>query len=396
MPDPNRRIDHAASNELTSMTPVTKFVSHRRLRGRAIALAVCAFFVLGHAHADSKPDASGEATEAIQVDARQIRQFAKSDAARQTFGRLTFRGGLVLTSPSSKFGGWSGLEIDADGQRFLAVSDAGVWMTGQLTYDGTAPSGIRDARLGPITGVGGAPLLKDRDRDAEGVTLIEGTLSKGTVLVSFEQNHRIGRFPISDRGLGAPSSYLTLPPDVKRQQRNKSLESVCTLRGGPNKGAIITLSERFPDKTSTQHTGWMLPAGQPATVSAWTTLSISNIGEYDLTDCKGLADGSLLVLERRFRWSTWYEGVKMRLRRFTTAEIRSGAMMEGEVLLDAGMDYDIDNMEGLSIHRSAKGETVLTMISDDNFNSFIQRTVLLQFVLADAPAYARPQAAVRP
>jgi hypothetical protein len=378
------------------MTPVAKFVSRRRLLSGAITSAVCVCFVLGHARADSKPDVSGDAIEAIQVDARRIKQFAKSDGGRQTFGRLTFRGGLVLTSPSSKFGGWSGLEVDADGQRLLAVSDAGVWMTGQLTYDGTSPSGIRDARVGPITGIGGAPLLKDRDRDAESVTLIEGTLSKGTVLVSFEQNHRIGRFPISDKGLGAPSSYLTLPPDVKRQQRNKSLESVCTLRGGPNKGAVITLSERFPDKTGKQHTGWMLPAGQPAAASAWTTLSIRNIGEYDLTDCKGLADGSLLVLERRFRWSTWYEGVKMRLRRFSAAEIRGGVMMEGEVLLDADMDYDIDNMEGLSVHRSPKGETVLTMIADDNFNSFVQRTVLLQFVLADAPAVASPQAAVRP
>jgi hypothetical protein len=39
-------------------------------------------------------------------------------------------------------------------------------------------------------------------------------------------------------------------------------------------------------------------------------------------------------------------------------------------------------MEGLSIHRSATGETVLTLISDDNF-SVLQRTLLLQFVLRE-------------
>jgi hypothetical protein len=38
-------------------------------------------------------------------------------------------------------------------------------------------------------------------------------------------------------------------------------------------------------------------------------------------------------------------------------------------------------MEGLSVHRDAHGETVLTLISDDNFSS-IQRTILLQFTLA--------------
>ena len=35
-------------------------------------------------------------------------------------------------------------------------------------------------------------------------------------------------------------------------------------------------------------------------------------------------------------------------------------------------------MEGLSVHRNAGGEIVLTLVSDDNF-SMIQRTLLLQF-----------------
>jgi hypothetical protein len=46
------------------------------------------------------------------------------------------------------------------------------------------------------------------------------------------------------------------------------------------------------------------------------------------------------------------------------------------------MGFQIDNMEGLSVHRSASGETVLTLVSDDNF-SIIQRTILLQFTLLD-------------
>jgi hypothetical protein len=39
-------------------------------------------------------------------------------------------------------------------------------------------------------------------------------------------------------------------------------------------------------------------------------------------------------------------------------------------------------MEGLSVHRSPGGETVLTLVSDDNFST-VQRTLLLQFVLAE-------------
>ena len=41
---------------------------------------------------------------------------------RGTFWTLTFRGGLVLTSPYREFGGLSGLRVAADGAHFLAVT----------------------------------------------------------------------------------------------------------------------------------------------------------------------------------------------------------------------------------------------------------------------------------
>jgi hypothetical protein len=52
------------------------------------------------------------------------------------------------------------------------------------------------------------------------------------------------------------------------------------------------------------------------------------------------------------------------------------------VLVEADMSYQIDNLEGLSVHRAANGDVVLTLISDDNF-AFYQRTLLLQFTLAE-------------
>jgi hypothetical protein len=39
-------------------------------------------------------------------------------------------------------------------------------------------------------------------------------------------------------------------------------------------------------------------------------------------------------------------------------------------------------MEGIDAHQDAAGDTVLTMVSDDNF-SMLQRTLLLQFTLVD-------------
>jgi hypothetical protein len=37
-------------------------------------------------------------------------------------------------------------------------------------------------------------------------------------------------------------------------------------------------------------------------------------------------------------------------------------------------------MEGIAAHRGASGETIITLISDDNFSA-LQRTLLLQFAL---------------
>jgi hypothetical protein len=59
------------------------------------------------------------------------------------------------------------------------------------------------------------------------------------------------------------------------------------------------------------------------------------------------------VLERRFHYS---EGVKMRIRRITAAELKRGSL---ETLLEADDNLNIDNMEGIAAHRAASGETIL-------------------------------------
>ena len=60
--------------------------------------------------------------------------------------------------------------------------------------------------------------------------------------------------------------------------------------------------------------------------------------------------------------------------------IRPNATVDGAELISADMGYQIDNMEGLSVHRAPDGATLLTIVSDDNFSP-LQRTLLLQFTL---------------
>ena len=97
---------------------------------------------------------------------------------------------------------------------------------------------------------------------------------------------------------------------------------------------------------------------------------------YDITDLAFLPSGDTLVLER------WYQplrGVGMRIRRIAGRDIRPGALVDGQRLIEADLGFEIDNMEGLSVHQE-QGRTILTLISDDNF-SFLQRTLLLEFEL---------------
>jgi hypothetical protein len=90
-----------------------------------------------------------------------------------------------------------------------------------------------------------------------------------------------------------------------------------------------------------------------------------------------LASADLLLLERRYSPA---RGVAMRIRRVPLGLIKPGAQVDGKTLIEADLAYQIDNMEGIAVHRNAQGETVITLVSDDNF-SIIQRNLLLQFTL---------------
>ena len=336
----------------------------------AVAVVIIAFG--GLALAQLKPDTTALKVEPVIVEATAIAGFERTDPNKKRFGKLEWRGGLVLKSTASNFGGWSGLAMASDGQSFVAVSDAGSWMEGRLTYNGDVPAGIRAARSGPLKARDGSALSRRRDRDAEAVVLTDGAPGKGSLLIAFEQNDRIGRFSTTKDGITPPSAYVDMPAEAKAM-RVDGFEALTILTGGPNKGNMIAFAERSRsggDKAN----GWIWQNGVPKPIQ------LGGMAGFDVTDVASLPDGRLLVLERRFRW---IEGLKMRLRLVKAEGILPGAILEGEVLLAADLTQEIDNMEGLAVSRGSHGETVLTLISDDNFNHFLQRTVLLQFTLKD-------------
>jgi hypothetical protein len=279
---------------------------------QTLALSAALAIAGGLALADTKPNTIGLKPQAISISARPLEGFDKEHPEKRRFGRLEWRGGLVLSSSSPNFGGLSGLHVSASGDRLLAVSDGGTWLTAGIEYQNGRPSGLKSARMGPLLATTKGVLVRPRDRDAEGIAIIDGSLDKGAALISFEQYDRIGRFPIDGNGIAAPSSYLSIPPEMKRVRSNDGFEAITVLRSGTLKGALVGFAERLlPGEV--HHSGWIWQKDTPKRV--WLT----DIDGFDLTDAAALADGGLLFLERRFRWS---EGVKMRIRHVPAAEAR--------------------------------------------------------------------------
>ena len=72
--------------------------------------------------------------------------------------------------------------------------------------------------------------------------------------------------------------------------------------------------------------------------------------------------------------------LRMQLRRIPADQVDINKIMDGDIVMQADLSMQIDNMEGLGVHQDADGLTILTLVSDDNQN-FFQRTLILQFAL---------------
>ncbi len=335
---------------------------------RRLGVLVAAGLVLGSTIALASAPRLGAAPVKIDVRANPIMSFERSDPTRTRFGKLEFRGGLELTSSYSAFGGLSALRLSEGGKRFLAISDKGRWFRGRILYGDGRPTGLADVEAAPALGRDGRPLSARGWFDTESIAEDDGTL-----YVGIERVNQIVRFDYGKDGLLARGVPIAVPPEVKRLPYNKGLEALVFVPVGLQlAGTLLALSERGLDAAGNLM-GFLIGGSTPG------IFSIKRIDEFDISDAALLPEGDLLVLERRF---TWLTGIAMRIRRIALAGIRPGTLVDGPILIEADMRHQIDNMEGLATHRGAAGETVLTLVSDDNFSP-LQRTMLLQFTLAE-------------
>jgi hypothetical protein len=304
----------------------------------------------------------------IEVNARPIPWFDSSDRSRVRFGSLEYRSGLVLTSGFRGFGGLSGLRLDAKGERFIAISDKGGWFTGRIVYQGREMTGLADVEAAPMLGPDGQPITARGWFDSESIAL-DGQL----VYIGLERVNQVLRFDFAKGFTRALGEVVPLPPAAKKLPNNKGLEALVFVpRGLPLAGTLIALSERGLDRDGNL-IAFLVGGSTPG------QFAVRRTGNFDISDAVLLPSGDLLILERKF---AWLSGIGIRIRRVALASVAPGAVVDGPAIFEADLGNEIDNMEGIDAHVTPEGDTLLTMVSDDNF-SMLQRTLLLQFKLVE-------------
>jgi hypothetical protein len=304
--------------------------------------------------------------ERIDVRATPITSFDNRDPSRVRFGELEFRGGLDLTSKYEPFGGISAIRVEPDGSHFLSVTDRGSWLRGRILYEDGKPASIADAEMAPILGPDGRPLAARGWFDAESIAEVDGTL-----YVGIERVEKIVRFNYARDGLLARGEPIKVPDDFKTFTFNKSLECLMAPpKGSPLAGQLIAVTEHSLDAQGNLRS-YVLNGDRIV------RFSVKRSDDFDVSDCTILPPSDLLLLERSF---SPLRSLGMRIRRIPLGLIKPDALIDGKVLIVADLGYQIDNMEGIAVHRNAANETIITLVSDNNF-SFIQRNLLLQFAL---------------
>ncbi len=296
------------------------------------------------------------------------------DLSQDRVGRLVWRGGIELLSPDPAFGGLSGLWLAPDARRAVMVSDEGRWVAVSLVYDDDGDLvGAGDARIGALLDAAGRDLGGDKVAgDAEALLV----LPDGSALVSFERVHRIARYP------GLPPAGVPVDlaiPAGHAPKANEGLEGLARLPDG----RLLALSEGLTAERvgATVWQGAMTAGpGLPTSAADWQAFHLPQDADLAPVEAALGPEGVWLYwLERG--WSP-IGGIRVKLKRAPLATLQPGALLQPEELAYLVAPLTADNYEGLWLRRGPSGETLVTILSDDNFQD-VQRTLLLQFELTD-------------
>jgi len=264
---------------------------------------------------------------------------------------VTYLGSYTLPARGDTYGGLSALHLSDDGQSLLAVSDRGEFIAGEITR--TPDHRIDAIALQPPVPIEGYAAGPTGKHDAESLAVAQD----GTIFVSFERDHRIGTFSTLD----AAEMDVLRVADFTPVGTNTGFEAI-TL---DTAGALFAIPERTRRRRD-PFPVYRYRDGQ------WTVpFSVPRSEDFLVTGADFGPDGALYLLERAF--NGYFFRTRVRRVDMTT--------MQAEVILQTGLGVH-GNMEGISVWRNPAGETILSLLADDNFLLLLSNE-LAEYRIAD-------------
>ncbi len=276
------------------------------------------------------------------------------DPLDRRVGSLKYRGGLALDSDNPSFGGFSALGVSDDGKRMIALSDRGRRLSARLVVDEAGNlAGLRDADLSTMVGLDGRALSGKSESDAEAMS--PGV--DGEIIVAFERQHRLWRYPAGQ----IAAIEMSQPDELQDLPYNSGIEALTLL----DDGSLIAIAEG----SRNQSLAWLSHR------HGWSVMTYRRSGGFRVTGAATLPGGDIVILERLH---TARGGNAARIKRLPAASIVPGASLGGETIAELRPPLNLDNFEGIEARLDGSGATLLYIISDDNFSDD-QRTLLMMF-----------------
>ncbi|WP_122072196.1 esterase-like activity of phytase family protein [Pseudophaeobacter sp. EL27] len=253
------------------------------------------------------------------------------------------------------FGGFSGLELSADGSQMVVLSDRAHLVRADVHRQNGEIASVSLHSAQHLRSSKGRRLL-GRIMDSEGLALAPD----GSLFISFEGLSRV----VHHQTEASRARVLPRPNDFRGLPLNKSLEALAI----DPQGRLYTLPEK------------VLNADGEIPVWRWNgarwsqPFTLPRRGGFLPVGADFGPDGRFYLLERNFV----FIGFRSRLRRWDITD--QGAI--NEVTLMESSTGVHDNLEGLSVWRDTTGILRATMVSDDNFKA-LQRTELVEYTLPD-------------
>lgn len=222
-------------------------------------------------------------------------------------------------------------------------------------------AGIRTVSIAPLLDTAGKP-LRGRRADAESLA------SGDDWVVSFERHHRLWGYKTRDGGRPGRPTALNGPAGLKALSDNGGIEAMTRLCDG----RLLILAEKPTDATSGVQ-GWR------QTGTGWAPFHYRTVAALRPTGAVTLPNCDVAIVERSF---SFVAGLDIRVVLLRPKDI--GEDVKPVEIARLSDPLTIDNFEGIAVRRGADGETLIYLVSDDNFSN-VQRTLLFMFELGDPP-----------